>query len=103
MPSNKQSRAARVSATLVFLLTPDSTALLTLAVGLLTACLFTLSSGADGLVYPSEVEMEAVSYFGPEAAITKPGAAGAAATQSGADSAPTGTITAHSSSKERKS
>ncbi len=89
-----------MSDTLAFLLLPGSTAMLSIAVGLLTPGMFNLSDAADGLTYPSEVEMEAGIYFGLEAAIPQPDAAGATRTQLGAAFAATRDAGVHSSSKE---
>lgn len=68
MAAKKKPTASRALATLAFLLTPDCTALLTLAIGLMSASLFELASGADGVSFPSEVELEAAMYYGPNLA-----------------------------------
>jgi hypothetical protein len=68
MAATKKQTVAGVFATLAFLFTPDCTALLTLAVGLMSASLFDLADGADGVSFPSEVELEAAMYYGPSLA-----------------------------------
>jgi len=95
MTADKQSIAARAMATLAFLFTPDVTALLTLAVGLVSACLFDLTGNADDLTYPSEVELEAAMYYGPHLPSPQPAVASASTTGSDAASAPTWTAAAH--------
>ena len=97
MAADKQSRAARATTTLAFLFNPDATALLTLAVGLVSACLFDLTGNADDLTYPSEVEMEAAMYYGPRLPSPESAVASASTTESDAASAPTGTSISMSS------